>query len=310
MNLRQNKKAFTLIELSVVLVIIGIVLVGFLQGSVLLLRRNREAATKQKLDTIEKSLTSYLLINGNLPCPARLDLKEGASGFGEMGDCSGTDGTFVYDTHFVYGTIPTTTLNLINTMMRDEWGNKFSYIVHKDYTSQGGGFKNMNPASTAITVYTEGTTAELTNRAVYALISHGNNRLGAWGYDSGVQGGSDGISTEEGKNISKESFDGTVVYAKYAEDFDDIMRYRTKNQLIMDADWEEIGCYIDATIRNENKPDSTCYDDGAEPSPEYLSYYAEHEWAYDNPASDSECCIAKCYKYGRLGYYLKGLACK
>jgi len=304
----NNNKGFTLLEISIVLAIMGILMVGFLQGNLALLKKNRITGTKKKMAVIEKALMNHLLLNGNLPCPAGLTVLEGNASFGvEETTCAGT-GIFTSG-NFIGGAIPTATLNLNNEMMRDEWGNRFSYVVNINYTGAGTGFRLQNPTANAITVYTEGVSNAITTKAVYSIVSHGENGLGAYGYTSGVQGSTAGILTEETANLAgANGFNTTNVYTLYDENFDDIVRYKTKNQLIIDLDWEDVGCYIDSTIRNTNEPDSTCYDSATAPSSP-LDYNREYEWAFNNPASTTECCIAKCYKYGRVGFYLKGSAC-
>jgi len=308
--MKINKKGFTLLEVAVVLAIIGILIVGFLQGSAVLLRKNKESGTKKKLAVLDKALMNYLLINGDLPCPAGLKLVEGDAGFGEEKDCTldSINGITAYGS-FIYGAIPTTTLNIADTMMKDEWNNKFSYIVHINYTSQGSGFKNTDPDANAMTVDFEGVTNILTEQAVYAIISHGENGIGAWSYVSGLQAETSGASTAEAKNIDKTGFDGTIFYSKYAEDFDDVVSYKTKNQLIIDLNWEEVGCYITKTIRDDLDTGTVCDDTDNTPavsSP--LRYYEEYEW--DHGSLSTDCCVVKCYKYGRLGFFLKGAACE
>jgi prepilin-type N-terminal cleavage/methylation domain-containing protein len=315
--MKKNNKGFTLVELSVVLTIMAIITVGFIQGNLVLLRKNKINATKKKLETIEKALLTYLLTNGNLPCPAGLTTDESSGDFAIDRSCTnGTDGVAIYDSNFVYGAVPTRTLNLADEIGKDEWGNRISYIVHIGYTDTSGagtGFKTMNPESSALSVYvyTANTTTDrsiLTDKAIYALISHGKNGVGGYSYNSGTRTNRAGNSIPEDLNISESddtAFNGDIAYSYYSENFDDYVRYKTKNQMIIDLDWEDIGCFIDMSLLNNNEPDASCVDLTSQPSSP-LSYNTEHEWDF---VDSTDCCVAKCFKYGRAGFYLKGSDC-
>lgn len=69
-SMYPNLRGFTLVEMAVVLVIVGLMLGGlFIPLSAQLDMRNYND-TNKKLDDIKQALIGYAMINGRLPCPA------------------------------------------------------------------------------------------------------------------------------------------------------------------------------------------------------------------------------------------------
>lgn len=66
----DRTRGFTLIEISIVLVVIGLLLSGGLLGIAPVLQSSRVTETNSKLDLIEDALILYALRNSCLPCPA------------------------------------------------------------------------------------------------------------------------------------------------------------------------------------------------------------------------------------------------
>ena len=59
---------FTLIEMSIVLVVIGLVLSGGIAAVTPIVQNTKVAETNQKLDRIEQALILHVIRNGCLPC--------------------------------------------------------------------------------------------------------------------------------------------------------------------------------------------------------------------------------------------------
>lgn len=315
-----GNRGFTIIELSVVLVIIAIVTIGFFEGNVVLLHRNRISATKKKMDVIQQAILNYVMENDNLPCPAGLHRSTADSTFGQaVTNCdslSSTDnvnGVFVdgVDSNIIQGAIPVVDLGLPFSSMRDEWGDKISYILDKRYTAD---FPEMdmfiyaaNPGE-LLTINSEGMLHEVTDKAVYVIISHGTNRFGSFIYDGDLQNDFTNAITEERRNIFQDaSYDNNIIYSLYDVDFDDIVKYKTKLQLILDLDWEDIGCFINTEIAGLNNPDPSNCEAFLAPVDSFLDFYEELEATFTGDSD--KCCIAKCYKYGRLGFFVKNESC-
>ena len=129
-----TKKAYTLVELSIVLVIISIFLSSGLNIFTNNIVQTKTVNTKEKLNIIYKSLAEYLMINRALPCPINLDIAKdtntsyGATIVGSTNNCvSSLIGTS--PNQIIIGALPTRDLGLTNDMAEDDFGNKILYVV-------------------------------------------------------------------------------------------------------------------------------------------------------------------------------------
>jgi prepilin-type N-terminal cleavage/methylation domain-containing protein len=271
----MKKNGFTLVELAIVTIILGILAISAIPVSTSVLRSARIQDTKQKLNAIENALEAYLIINGRLPCPASLEDATSATLGDEEGSASacldGAGHLEITAGGIFYGTVPTAELGLSNSAMSDGWGNKISYIIDEQFVTS---FSTTADTAATIIINTGSASTNVTNDAVYVLVSHGENQLGAFPLYSGTQLSSTGISTQEGKNRYQTSFTSEFINYYYSEDFDDYVRYKTKMQLIMDIDWQDIGCADDGTYGDAN---------------------------YGEIKDDGGTNCRKCYKYGRWG---------
>jgi prepilin-type N-terminal cleavage/methylation domain-containing protein len=230
------RKGFTLVELSVSLVVLGIVIYSALAIYTKRAEISRIADTQAKMKVIEASLRSYYLKSGTLPCPADGALVLGDGSFG-IENCSATTGTAETLTERI-GVLPTRTLNLQDTYMFDAWGGRFTYAVNKTF-SEGGSWGTVG----TITV-SNNLGGTLTAEAVYVVISHGKNGVGAWRrYGANERVGNTGISAHEDENahVDLDGFptgwndqfrddvinDGDIE-ANY---FDDLVKWKTKEQI-------------------------------------------------------------------------------
>ena len=271
----MKKNGFTLIELSIVALILGIFAVSAIPVSTTVLRSARIKTTDERLDSIESALEAYLISNGRLPCPADLEDVKSDLSFGVEKEsseiCQSGSGHYQSGNLF-YGAVPTTTLGLADSVMSDGWGNKISYVVDGRFSS---GFETTVSDSNGMTMETENSSRPITTDAIYALISHGENEYGAFPLESGTQLSITGASSEEALNYySVSPYTTTFTYSVYDEDFDDIVRYKTKMQLVMDIDWEDIGCAAEGSYESKN---------------------------YGEVDDDGSGNCKKCYKYGRWG---------
>ena len=70
MQLSSDKAGFSLVELSVVLVVIALITGMTVAAGVGALESTKRAATINKMDEIEKALLAFRIKYGRLPCPA------------------------------------------------------------------------------------------------------------------------------------------------------------------------------------------------------------------------------------------------
>ncbi|MFM2200516.1 MAG: hypothetical protein RL769_571 [Pseudomonadota bacterium] len=135
-KLKTNKSAYSLLELSIVILIISILISGAMTMSVGTLNTAKNKSTQDKYAEIYKALGNFLLTNRRLPCPASLKkLKNSDSDYGaEVANCSGTG---VYQsttsTNLVYGAVPVKALGLANDMAEDAFESKLVYLIDKRF---------------------------------------------------------------------------------------------------------------------------------------------------------------------------------
>lgn len=287
------KKAFSLLELSIVVLIISIMVIGSMTSSITALNNAKYKATRDRMAEIYKALGVYLLVNKALPCPASLeDLKSSSSNYGvagtTVGTCNSGDGVYVGNSSpssgFAYGMIPVQTLGLNADMAEDGFGNRFTYIVATAFTqpdveiSDSTGFGRAT-ATSIMTVKesldTSGSTYQTnTSDAIFVIISHGANGYGAFGTDSAAQNSASSDSQELKNHATYGSFSsgsssGTATFysgsafiasASNSGTFDDVVFYRSRNMMVLDYDaMNLIVCRADGTNSGDYTLSSTTF---------------------------------------------------
>jgi type II secretory pathway pseudopilin PulG len=185
--------AFSIIELALVLVIIGVITASGLSLASNQITNSQIEQTRQKMDVIEKLLQDYALTYGQLPCPASPIEASTDVNFGvgkkdvTLNECTSNDliGDSSTNGQVVGGLLPFKTMDnsLDASLAIDAWGNRIIYFVDEDYTSPtnttGYGTSNSNSANTGFTIRTRqsgGNDVETTSSKVaFVLISYGPN---------------------------------------------------------------------------------------------------------------------------------------
>lgn len=136
--LRRHAHGFTLTELAVVLMIVALLLGGLLVPLGTQQEIEKRKATATQLNTIREALLSYVLINGQLPCPDH-DNDPAAAGYGiEDAGCHNWTGAGEPTTE---GFLPWKTLGVSEF---DAWGSAWQnaadprlghwrYRIERDY---------------------------------------------------------------------------------------------------------------------------------------------------------------------------------
>jgi prepilin-type N-terminal cleavage/methylation domain-containing protein len=256
--MKQNikRKAFSLVELSVVILISSILIVGALAFSTAGVNNAKVKNTRDKINALYSSLGNYLLTNKKLPCPASLKVIKSSSP-NTYGAVVGADGTCtgagIYNNaggtnpRLVYGMVPVKALGLSNDMAEDGFGNKIVYMVDARFTvsdlASPPGF-GLQTAVNNITVEdnVNGTLGVSTTTAIFALISYGANQYGAFGANSTIEN-SISADADEQNNINDNAnsldvavnFNNIIVSSSLGSDiFDDIVLFKTRNQIAID----------------------------------------------------------------------------
>jgi len=270
----QAECGFTLLELSIVLMIIALVTGMSLSMSISVVATARLSATQQKMKIIEDALMAYRVANDRLPCPGDLTLPATNVNYGiEAGAATGSTigvgtgvctggsmspaanftgtGTTNASSTAAEGALPALTLGLPADMMVDGWGNRFRYAVDIAYTANGYFTGNAVSGCTtaAITVNDSNGNARSTG-AVYALISSGANGHGAYS-KAGVIVNTGSVNANEQTNCHCNSSATATTYSptyvqmlqtldstNALDSFDDFVSYKERWQL--QTPWDKV----------------------------------------------------------------------
>ncbi len=231
MNKPNAESGFSLIEMSMVLAIIGLLMGGGLLAITTVLERNKRTQTFQSLDKIEEALTLYVIRYTRLPCPASGTAGTGLSDPTGSGACTEPNANT--------GIVPWRTLGIEQALARDGWGNMISYAV-SNLTTDNNMLRSGTtyPAGTLIVNNAAGAevTPGATDRAAYVLISHGKNGAGACCAAGG--GTKTGSPAAVASGAEAENNDGDTTFVQNdpiqvtATYFDDIVRWRTAAYIV------------------------------------------------------------------------------
>lgn len=291
----MKNKAFSLVELSIVLIIVGMLIGSSLILGKVQIEKSKYDITISRLDLIHDALVLYLSLNGRLPCPANLSVASTDASYGLERISSSASGpqTCITSSNELFdisdgldalymGAIPFKSLTLSNDFMFDGWDNKITYVVQKAFinnhilntfctTTANASDDHTNDQYLCFRAQASGSTNSVNNDinilqasggnsvtrdAVYVLISHGDNGLGAFRSTSDASGNNtdrnalpsstDRISERENTNCSAStsSCSSTALNDRNfaisggiseADTFDDIVFFRTRNYLVYDC---------------------------------------------------------------------------
>jgi hypothetical protein len=190
----NKKRAFSLVELSIIVAVIGIITFPMVEYLSALDRLNSYKETRIKIRTITDALTIYYKNNsGTLPYPAdptlSLDNVNAFRGDPEAITISASGGDVAY------GAIPVYELGLSADHLLDGFGNKFSYYVTSSLNTISG-------SSGTIMVKNFDINGSENDSASYVIISHGHDGKGAFNRNGSQNSYADASSNEQ-NNIYK-----------------------------------------------------------------------------------------------------------
>jgi len=211
-NFRQERifsgqGGFTLLEMMVVIVIIGIFTAALSSLATQYLLEKRKNQLDGTMSEIRSALTRYISDDPAIPppgvvppgpndpvrypCPASLSAVPGGANFGTeipcppagplvVGSQIGASGVWVAQGSngqiVLVGAVPTSTLGIASSNMIDPYKNRLTYAVSWDVVQVDA---LANPVQGAITVV-DGNDAQITNTAAFTIISHGVDGTGSY----------------------------------------------------------------------------------------------------------------------------------
>jgi len=244
-SIKQNK-AFSLIELSIVLLIISILASSALSISTNSIINNKIKVTNDRINQLYKAIGNFLVINGRIPCPASLiKNKINDPNYGkEVGAGANCAGSGVYQStdnaNLVMGAIPVKELGLATEMGEDGFESKFTYMIDKNFANKSN--FGISEYEGIITVVEKmgGANQISTSDAILSIISHGSNKFSAFSSKTGEQNirstDIDEMENDVGLISGETSnFNNSIISTSNNSDiFDDILFYKTRNQLVQD----------------------------------------------------------------------------
>lgn len=214
--LPRQQQGFTLVEITIAMLVVSILLAGILMPLALQMELRRYADTKKTMDQINEALIGFVLINGRLPCPADPTIPDGSANAGVERAACATAATKV-------GVVPWVTLNVGET---DEWGRRFTYRVTSIFAdaiaaATYGCTPAVNPTQSSFALCAKGdlkvrsrnpgtkTAYDLTNGELPAVfMSHGKNGYGAYGPQGTLVAAVPAANADESTNANA----GTTIF--------------------------------------------------------------------------------------------------
>lgn len=141
----RNKHGFTLLEMAIVIVIIGLALGVMMQASRGIRDAENRSLIKKKLEVLDTAFAHFVAVNKRLPCPANGTIASSALNAG-MESPSPATGTCNPTTQ-IYGVVPWVTLGLTEEDATDPWMARMTYRVDPTLT-QTMDMSNCDPSST------------------------------------------------------------------------------------------------------------------------------------------------------------------
>ncbi|MDN2709639.1 type II secretion system protein [Janthinobacterium sp. SUN118] len=165
--MHARQRGFSLIEIAIVLVIVGLMIGGLVTPLTVQLEQRKVAETQKALDEAKEALTGHALRYGYLPCPA-------ISAMNGLEDRRGTRCTGEKRVGF----LPWATLGLRQS---DSWNHLFRYSVTPAFSDSEQQFSLGTPRDISIVTRNGGALVQATalNDIPAMIMSHGKNGLGA-----------------------------------------------------------------------------------------------------------------------------------
>lgn len=251
-KLLNIKNGFTLVEMAIVLMIVGLLLGGLLPTISSQIEQQRTNETRKALEEIKDALYGFAVANGRLPCPA---FSSGQESFctTDTYPCTGSASSVVQShgrcTNPFNGFVPAATLGITPTDSQgfalDGWSNRIRYAVTTDHsnaftTINGMQTTGMATLSSELRVCASSfgntpiTPPQTSCGTAQALTTTAQNAVPAIIFSQGQNWATGGISSDEASNLN-----GDAVFISHTPtsssspggEFDDIVTWLSPNIL-------------------------------------------------------------------------------
>jgi prepilin-type N-terminal cleavage/methylation domain-containing protein len=152
-SMAQPKRAFSLVELSVVVAIISIVAALGLEAAANFVNRTATSVSRERVKMVDEAVANFFKVYGRLPCPAILNEAPTSPTYGQE-NCAASvafpSGTAVLGGTTIggglmAGGVPFRNLNLPMMYALDGFNSKLSYVVTRNLTVAGGKIDGTSP---------------------------------------------------------------------------------------------------------------------------------------------------------------------
>lgn len=213
----RRHSGFSLIELAVVLVIIGLLVGGGITALEATQMQTLRSDQQRQLERVRTALYGFAMSKGRLPCPADLD-DDGEEG----GECSGAAADSI-----VGGRLPWADLGLGR---RDSWGSPLRYAVTAEYAQSS---HTLDSEGEIVVHNDHDGSITIANNVPAVVVSFGPQGAQAWdALPCSVTSPPAGFSADEAENCDEDD-DDVFVDAGYREAntsggrFDDMLIWLT-----------------------------------------------------------------------------------
>ncbi len=213
----KKNRGFSVLEISAVLVVGSVMITSYAMLMNSRMKSAQVETTRERLDTINAAIKSYLQRENRYPTPTHLATDEEDADFGREQPCGSavTDSIEVNgrDSNKVcIGGLPVRDLHLPDTYATDAWMGKFIYAVTKDLTVE----TTFDFTKGAIDIQDSAsydTLLETSGIAHYAVLSFGLDQKGSYALN-----GSQSICENDPGNVENcDLSQGTFYTAAYTE---------------------------------------------------------------------------------------------
>lgn len=236
------KQGFSLLELSIVLVIVAIMVAGGLSLTTAKVGQDQLENTYDEMLNIQKSMQAYATEFGKLPCPASVTLARTDALYGRQAtDCAdatppagvtrveypASSGKYVR-----IGGVPFYTLQMPERYLEDAFQNRYYYAVSEPFITAA------SSTSTGNIRVVDSAGASISDEAAFVIFSAGKSHKGAYVAKTGSLFAACDTAAKDGENCDADGIfidapynDGTVA----AQFYDDIILWQTRLQLFQNV---------------------------------------------------------------------------